>query len=155
MFDLFIMTKLIHFCAVIVMVGATVINGLIHAEAKRLTPSQAVPMLGVVLRINRLLMGPSLIVIPASGLFMMVQAGHDFGSIWIATSFGLSIALIMAFRIGAKIERQLHKIASDADFESQPALPTQYEETFKKAVPLGGGALLMSITTVILMIFKP
>ena len=64
MLDPYLAAKFLHIFAVILMVGATVINGLIHAQAKGLLPLEASALLKVVLLINRLIMGPSLLVIP-------------------------------------------------------------------------------------------
>lgn len=137
------------------MVGATVINGLIHADAKLRGPREAVALLRVVLRINHVLMGPSLILLPISGIWLANIAGFDLWSGWLGTSFGLSLVLILAFVVGDRIERRLLSIAKKSVVQDDNTLPNAYRRTFLRAVPIGGGALVMSVAALILMIFKP
>ncbi len=65
----------------------------------------------------------------------------------------LSLALIVAFAIGYRIEHHLHQIAIRAGEDS--TLPPSYFASFKSAAPIGGGALIMSVLALALMIFKP
>ncbi|WP_193746448.1 DUF2269 family protein [Ruegeria sp. ANG-R] len=153
--DLFLSMKLIHILATIVMVGATIVNGVIHAQAKASTPVEAAALLRVVTRINKLFMGPSLLIIPASGLWMMTLLGYDWSTGWLAAAFVLSLGLLLAFVIGDRIERKLRDIATAAADEALTALPASYQTTFSKASPIGGAAFVMSIVALILMIFKP
>lgn len=153
--DLFLSVKLIHIMAMIVMVGATIINGVIHSHARASTPVEAAALLKVVTRINAVFMGPSLLVIPASGILMMVLLGYDWRAGWLLSSITLTLALLVAFVVGDRVERDLHVIASNASAAAQPSLPDLYQTTFAKAAPIGGAALMMSLITLILMIFKP
>lgn len=147
--------KLIHFIVVIVMIGATIVNGLIHAHARTSTPVEAAALLRVVTRINRIFMGPSLFIIPASGLWMALLLDYDWLTGWLVASITLSLALLLAFVVGDRIERRLHDIATDAAHAANSVLPDSYETTFGKAAPIGGAAFIMSITTLVLMVFKP
>lgn len=153
--DLFLSVKLIHILAVIVMVGVTIISGVIHAHARTSTPVESAALLRVVTRINKIFMGPSLLIIPASGLWMMLLLGYDWLTGWLVASIALSFALLLAFLVGDRIERQLDDIATNAAHTARPALPNSYETTFKKASAIGGAAFIMSITTLVLMVFKP
>lgn len=153
--DLFLSVKLIHILAVIIMVGATIINGVIHAHARISTPGEATALLRVVTRINKIFMGPSLLIIPASGLWMMLLLGYDWLTGWLVASIALSLALLLAFVVGDRVERRLHDIATDAAHKGVAVLPDSYETTFKKAAPISGAAFIMSITTLVLMVFKP
>lgn len=153
--DLFLSVKLIHILAMIVMVGATVINGVIHSHARALTPVEAAALLKVVTRINAVFMGPSLLAIPASGMWMMVLRGYDWRTGWLLSSITLTLALLVAFLVGDRVERKLHVIASKASAAAQLGLPDLYQITFAKAAPIGGAALMSSLVTLILMIFKP
>lgn len=153
--DLFLSVKLIHILAIIVMVGATVINGVIHSHARASTPVETAALLKVVTRINAVFMGPSLLAIPASGMWMMVLRGYDWRTGWLLSSITLTLALLVAFLVGDRVERKLHVIASKASAAAQLGLPDLYQTTFAKAAPIGGAALMSSLVTLILMIFKP
>lgn len=153
--DLFLSEKLIHILAVIILVAVTIINGVIHAHARTSPPVEAAALLRVVTRINKIFMGPSRLIIPASGLWMMLLLDTDWLTGWFVASIDLSLALILAFLARDRIERQLHDIATNAAHTARPAQPNSYETTFKKASAIGGAAFIMSITTLVLMVFKP
>ena len=153
--DLFLCVKLIHILAVIIMVGATIINGVIHSHARVSAPVEAAALLRVVTRINKIFMGPSLLIIPASGLWMLLLLGYDWRTGWLLISIAFTLALLLAFVVGDRVERQLHHIAIDASQANLLTLPDSYGAMFAKAIPIGSAALLMSLVVLILMIFKP
>ena len=153
--DLYLAAKFLHFLAVILMVGATVINGLIHGQAKGSTPLEASALLKTVLLINRLIMGPSLLAIPLSGYWLMTLTGYALADKWLSISVVLSVTLIAAYLLGLRLERQLHGIANRSAASRESVLPAEYSRTFLKAAPIGFGALLMSLAALSLMLFKP
>ncbi|WP_282170398.1 DUF2269 family protein [Ruegeria atlantica] len=153
--DIFLSLKLTHLLAALITVGATIINGVIHAHARAATQVEAAAHLRVLTRINRIFMGPSLLIIPASGLWMMLLLSYDWWTGWIVVSIALWLALLLAFLIGDRIERQLHDTAVAATHKGVSVLSESYETTFKKDSPIGGAAFIMSITRLVLMVFKP
>ncbi|MFB1025427.1 MAG: DUF2269 family protein [Octadecabacter sp.] len=155
MLDPYLIAKSIHFLAVILMVGATVINGLIHDQAKSSTPLEASALLTAVLLVNRLIMAPSLVIIPLSGYWLMTLTGYGLAEKWLSISFVLSITLIAAYLLGLPLERQLHSIANRLATLQVTALPSEYKRTFLRVAPIGLGALVMSLAALSLMIFKP
>ena len=153
--DSYHLAKLIHLFSMTVMLGGTIINAVIHIQAKSSTPVQAAALLGIVVRINRLLMGPSLVVIPLSGIWLIRILGYDLWTEWFAAAAGLSFGLILAFVIGNKVERQLYNIASRCAAKAAPSLSPDYGIAFMIAGPIGVTALIMSFAALVLMIFKP
>lgn len=149
---MFLLVKFVHLSAVILMVGATVINGLLHAQAKGASPLAATALLTAVMGINRKLMAPALLVIPVSGVMLMHLAGYSLSSMWLSLSFAITVGLLLAFAVGYRLERQLEMLANRAQ---GTALPQAYHRIFAKTVPVGGGALVLSIAALALMIFKP
>ena len=131
------------------------INGVIHAQAKTSNPVEAAALLRVIVQINRVFMGPSLVLIPLSGLWLMYVVGYNFRMGWLVVSFGLSLALILAFIIGGRIERRLYDIATTSADQGGAFLPPAYDRGFRQAAPIGGGALVAGLAALILMIFKP
>ena len=69
-----LLAKLIHLIAVMMTTGATVISGLIHQQARGSAPAAAAALLQAVMRINRWLMAPSLLLIPATGGWLAYSA---------------------------------------------------------------------------------
>ena len=153
--DLLFSVKLVHILSVILMVGATIINGVIHSHARRLPPTEATALLQVISSVNLLMIGPSLLVIPVSGLWMVKLLGYDVWTGWLSLSIALSMALCAAFLVGDRFERRLLDIAQQASLGKLMRLPTCYEITFAKAAPIGGAALVMSVAALVLMVFKP
>ncbi|GAA6178498.1 DUF2269 family protein [Sulfitobacter pacificus] len=147
--------KFLHVFAVILMVGATFINGVIHGQAKGSTPVEASALLKVVLLINRLIMGPSLLLIPLSGYWLMRITNYGLAEGWLLISFVLSLLLLLAYAIGLRLERRLHSIATRSMALQNSVLPAEYNRSFLKAAAIGLGALMMSLAALFLMIFKP
>lgn len=153
--DLYLLTKLIHILTMCLMVGATAINGILHGMARGASPSQASALLKAVMGINRLIMGPSLLVIPVSGYGLTVLAGYSMTDKWLLISATLSAALIVAYLVGLRLENRLHCIAIHSAAQSENDLPDGYNRIFWQAAPIGLAALAMSIVALYLMIFKP
>nr|WP_319948603.1 DUF2269 family protein [uncultured Shimia sp.] len=153
--ELLLSVKRVHILSVILMVGATIINGVIHSHARRLPPTEATALLQVISSVNLLMMGPSLLVILVSGLWMVKLLGYDVWTGWLSLSIALSMALCAAFLVGDRFERRLLDIAQQASLGKLMRLPTCYEITFAKAAPIGGAALVMSVAALVLMVFKP
>lgn len=155
MFTFILLLKLVHILAAILMVGATVINGLIHAKARKASPTRASAMLSIVVAVNGYLMGPSLLALPLTGGGMMWMQGYEFQTLWLLLSMAFSFFLIAAFVFGARLENRLHMIAMSSTQSGETALPAQYGHVFQRAAPIGGAALLMSLAVLTLMVFKP
>nr|WP_321483379.1 DUF2269 family protein [uncultured Cohaesibacter sp.] len=153
--DLFLSLKLVHLFAAILMVGATVINGLIHNMARKASPARAEAMLSIVLAVNSYFMGPSLLALPLTGGGLMWLAGYDFDALWLLLSIVLSVFLIVAYIFGARLEHRLFEIATSTECTGEPILPAQYQRVFRKAAPIGSAALLMSLAALSFMVFKP
>ena len=153
--DPYLAANFLHFFAVILMVNANIINGLIHGQAKVSTPLEASTLLNAVLLTNRLIMGPSLLIIPLSGYWLMTLTGYELTESWLFISVALSTLLIATYLLGLRLERRLHSIANRSATFQDSILPIEYNQTFLKAAPIGFGALLVSLAAFSLMIFKP
>lgn len=153
--DPYLAANFLHFFAVILMVNANIINGLIHGQAKVSTSLEASTLLNAVLLTNRLIMGPSLLIIPLSGYWLMTLTGYELTESWLFISVALSTLLIATYLLGLRLERRLHSIANRSATFQDSILPIEYNRTFLKAAPIGFGALLVSLAAFSLMIFKP
>lgn len=152
MLDAYTFWKVAHLIAMAAMVGATLINGILHLQAKSSAAYQAETLLRAILRVNRLIMLPSLIAIPVTGFFLARTIGHAFSDAWLLVSAALSLALIAAFWFGAFAEKSLHAIAANSP---KGTLGDSYDRVFKRVAPIGTAALLMSIGAIVLMVVKP
>lgn len=112
-------------------------------------------MLSIVIAVNSYVMGPALLALPLTGGALIWAAGYDFKALWVWLSVALSILLIAAYVFGARLEHRLYEIATSTERAGEPALPLRYDRVLKKAAPVGVAALLMSLATLSLMVFKP
>lgn len=152
MLDAYTLWKIAHLIAMTAMIGATIINGILHLQARASTPSQAETLLRAILRINRLIMLPSLLAIPVTGYFLATTIGYAFTDMWLLASATLTLALIAAFWVGAIAEKSLHRIAAAS---KTAALGERYTQVFNRVAPIGTGALLLSLVAIALMVVKP
>jgi len=152
--DPFVFIKLFHFIAVIAMVGGNIIDVVIHPHAQTSNPVEAAALLRVVTRINKIFMGPSLFIIPVSGMWM-VLLGYNWLTGWLVTSITLSLALLLAFFVRDRVGIRLYDIATDAAHAANSVLPGSYDSTLGKGAPIDGAAFIISITSLVLMVFKP
>ncbi len=152
MFDAFFLAKMLHLTAMALMLGGTVINGLLHAQARRSHPAAAAALLTAVMRVNHLTMAPSLIALPLTGAWLAYLAGHGATELWIIIGTIFSALLILAYSLGIRIEASLLSIAQDT---KATTLTPHYAIQFRRAAPIGSGALLLSIAAVAVMILKP
>lgn len=155
MFDTYSLIKTIHILAGSLMIGATFVNGILHGLAYKANTTGAAALLSGIGKVNRLIMGPSFVVIPASGLYLIYGAGFDWMETWLLTTIILTGALILAFFVGGRLEHQLLRAAEKATEQGQSDLPAIYESLMRKAIPIGAAATLMSLTAIYLMTAKP
>ncbi|MGR3711856.1 MAG: DUF2269 family protein [Shimia sp.] len=119
-----ILAKCLHLIAMALMLGGTVINGLLHVQARHSSPETATALVTAVLRINRLLMLPALLGLPVSGMWLCYLKGYAFTDFWILAGIILSAALLLAYVLGARIEHVLWYIAKKATRANASTLPT-------------------------------
>lgn len=153
--DIEAIMRVVHVFAVTAMVGATIVNGLLHARARSSSPERAAPVVSAIMLVNRAVMAPSLLLLPLSGLLLAWRTGYDLRVLWLALSIGLTLLLIGAFLIGLRYERRLERIAESAARSGAGALPDAYRRAFASAAPIGSGALLLSLAVIVLMVVKP
>ncbi|MCO6186799.1 DUF2269 family protein [Rhizobium sp. L1K21] len=148
--------KVIHILSVCLMIGATAINGLLHALViKGNSPLPASQTLHNIMQVNRLIMAPGFVGIIVSGLWLIQVVGFAVGDVWLLTSIILTAVLILAFGLGYRVEARLERIADTANNEGQHGLPGSYRRLFGLVTPIGGGATIISIIIVYLMVAKP
>ena len=148
--------KVLHVFSVCGIIGATLCNGLLHSVVNKsgLT-SAAVVTLSNIMKINKTLMGPSLVIIVLTGGYLVSTIGYSLSNIWLQLSIILTFLLIVAFIFGYYMEEKLEKIALIASAKNNELLPKMYKRLFFRILPIGFGAALISIFILYLMFFKP
>jgi uncharacterized membrane protein len=147
--------KVLHVISVCGMVGATLCNGLLHSMVnKQGLTSSAVVTLSNIMKINRVVMGPSFALIVITGGYLVSTIGYTLSDTWLQLSIVLTVVLIAAFIAGYYMEARLEKIATEARSENEELLPKSYHKLFLRIIPIGFGATLASIIVIYLMVAK-
>ncbi|TCL00376.1 putative membrane protein [Shimia isoporae] len=155
MIDTYFIAKFLHLLAMTLMLGGTVINGLLHTQARRAAPVAASQLLVAVMRINRLLMLPALLALPLSGVWLIHLTGSQVSDLWILAGLIFSGLLLLAYALGLRIETTLLNTALAARATSAETLPKLYASQFRSAAPIGFSALAVSLAALTVMILKP
>ena len=153
---IFLLVKIIHILSVSMMVGATLCNGVLHMIALRsgrLEPMKTT--LNNIMQINRLIMAPAFVLIPASGMYIAFDLGLSASDRWLYWSVVLTIVLVFEFLIGYVMERKIETTIETSLSKGETAVPAQYFRLFKIASPIGASATVFSLVVIALMIVKP
>jgi uncharacterized membrane protein len=150
----------IHITAAIVGLGATFAEGLTYPLAIRLDPRYLPFKHAIQLAINGLLALPALVVLLATGLYQVSEAGFELGDFWLAASMAIVIALallVVAYfipedrRLRAMAERDIAASPADGDI----AISAEYQRRVRVEAAMGTVADLLVIAAVYLMVTKP
>jgi uncharacterized membrane protein len=149
----------IHITAVVVGLGSAFAEGLTRTVAMRLNPRHLPYKHRLQLAINQWLLLPSLVVILATGLYQVDDAGFQLGDFWLSGALAIVIVLggmVGAYfipadrRLGAMIERE---IAAAGSGEFVPS--DEYRRKVTVEERLGLIADLLVIAAIYLMVTKP
>lgn len=151
---MYIMLKYIHVLTAIIMIGTTVVNGLIELRTFWRKDSEfSAFSLEIVMLLNNILMLPSLIILPLSGLLLALYVGYPLHSPWLLYSMILAVALLIAFVIGYGMEKRMAQLARKSTEHGEP-LNSNYYKVFHRAKWVGMFASIASLTVLYMMIAK-
>lgn len=151
---MYITLKFIHILAATIMVGTTAANGILEMRASRRNEAQfSAFSLGSVMVMNYLLMIPSLVVLPLSGILLALKVGFPLDQPWLAYSIFFTGVLWGAFLIGIYMEWSMKRLATESADENAP-LPEKYHWIAKRATLVGFSATGTSLATLYMMIAK-
>ena len=111
---LYSILKLVHIASAIVAVGANLTYFVWLQRAKRAAAAEQRFALEGVGAVDRFLANPAYIVLPITGIWMVLDAGYSFGTLWIA--LGLGLYVLVAGLAGAlftpALKRQLELVGT-------------------------------------------
>jgi uncharacterized membrane protein len=149
----------IHISAAIIGLGVTFAEGLIYPVTMRLD-SRYLPLKHrLQLAINVLLALPALVVIAATGLYQVSEAGFELGDFWLSAALTIVIVLALMLvayfipedrRLQAMVERDIAASGS-----GDVALSPEYRRRVLIESVVGTVADLLVIAAVYLMVTKP
>jgi uncharacterized membrane protein len=149
----------IHITAAIAGLGVTFAEGIIYPVAMRLDPRFLPLKHRLQLAINLFLALPALVVVLATGLYQVSEAGYEVGDLWI--SGALTIVLVLGVMLGAYFipeDRRLQAmverdIAASGSGEATISAECRRRVHIESAA--GTFADLLVIAAVYLMVTKP
>ena len=145
-----------HIVGVVMMLGATFCNGILHLSAmKTSSKNDRRNTLNNILTINKAIMIPGFILIILPGFLMAYKAGYSLDNKWLLVSIVLTAILVLEFIWGYKLEKKMENLTDDFLGNKLADYDECYEKVFKKAVPIGSTATLISLVVVFLMLNKP
>jgi uncharacterized membrane protein len=149
----------VHITAAIVGLGVTFAEGLTYPVAMRLGPRFLPFKHRLQLAINQLLALPALIVVLATGIYQVEDAGFELGDFWLSGTMTIVIVLLAMLlfyfipedrRLQTMVERDI-----DAAGAGEVALSAEYRRRVRWEAILGTVADLLVIAAVYLMVTKP
>lgn len=149
----------IHITAAIVGLGATFVESLTYAVAKRLDPRHLPYKHALQLTINLGLALPALVVLLVTGLYQADQVGYDLGSLWLAGTMAIvaALALLVAAYFVPEDRRLMRLAKGDiaAAGGGEVRLSDEYLRRVFREQIMGTIADLLVIAAVFLMVTKP
>lgn len=94
------------------------------------------------------------IVMPATGLTMVLKLQLPLATSWVVTAFALWLVAGLAWLWAAFLQIRMRNLSAQALGQNQP-LPPEYLQAFKLWALLGIPAFLAAMATVVVMVKKP
>jgi uncharacterized membrane protein len=149
----------IHITAAVAGLGVTFAEGLTYPVAMRLDPRHLPYKHALQLTINGFLALPALVVVLATGLYLVDEGGFDLGQFWLTGA--LTIVILLALMLIAYFipeDRRLKAMAERdiaASGSGEVTMSDEYRHRVFIEAALGTVADLLVIAAVYLMVTKP
>jgi uncharacterized membrane protein len=149
--DWYLPLKLVHIASAIVAVGANVTYFVwLAAMRGRSQPAQSFT-LETISKVDRRLANPAYLVLPTTGVIMVLISPLGFTMFWIAVSIGLYV--LLAVFGGVLFTPALRRLAAIVDTEGPEA--AGYPEAVRRVNTLGLVTMLPVAGILYLMVLKP
>lgn len=145
----------LHILAAIVMVGTTLTNGLLRMHVDRTDDPRLVAYVSrVVVLFDLVLMLPSLVLLPITGIWLAVRIGYPLDRGFAAWAEVGVVVLFLLFGPGVWVETKLLRVAESARGQGVTSLPAEYWKYSKMAMPIGFSATALILGILYLMVFR-
>jgi uncharacterized membrane protein len=144
-----LLLKLVHVLSAIIAVGTNV-TYFVWLSSARKHPEQAPHVLPGLRALDTRLANPAYVVLPITGILMVLDADLGFTTFWIATAIGLYVALavIAGAYFSPSLRRQVELAAAAAE-------PSSYQRAAKRTTVAGVVTMLPVAAILYLMVVKP
>jgi uncharacterized membrane protein len=147
--DTYSLLKLVHVLAAIFAVGTNVTYFVWLSQARK-HPEQAPHVLPGIKTLDTWLANPAYVVLPVTGILMVLDADLGFTTFWIATAIVLYIAL--AVIAGALFSPSLRR---QVELATAGAEPPAYDQAARRTTVTGVITMLPIAAILYLMVIKP
>jgi uncharacterized membrane protein len=141
--------KLVHVLAAILAVG-TNLTYFVWLSTARTHPEQAPHVLPGIRALDRWLANPAYLVLPVTGILMVLDGHLGFTTFWIATAIVLYVAMaaIAGVLFSPSLRRQVQLAAAAAE-------PSAYDRAAKRTMVTGAITMVPIAAILYLMVIKP
>jgi uncharacterized membrane protein len=144
-----LLLKLVHVLSAIVAVGTNV-TYFVWLSSARKHPQQAPQVLPGLRVLDTRLANPAYVVLPITGILMVLDGDLGFTTFWIATAIGLYVALVViagAF-FSPSLRRQVELAAAAAE-------PSSYQRAARRTMVAGVVTMVPVAAILYLVVVKP
>jgi uncharacterized membrane protein len=147
--DTYSLLKLVHVLAAILAVG-TNLTYFVWLSRARKHPEQGPHVLPGIKALDARLANPAYVVLPVTGILMVLDADLGFTTFWIATAIGLYVvlAVVAGALFSPSLRRQVELAATGAE-------PPVYDQAAKRTTVTGVITMLPIAAILYLMVIKP
>jgi uncharacterized membrane protein len=147
--------KFVHVLAVVVAFGPTFGYPIFLAVAQKSAPGSVPAVLRAILRADRLLVVPGMVVLLIAGIYLLSEGSIPGGESWVTVGFVAIVGLFaMSHLFFVPKSRQALEIA-ERDLKDGDTLSPEFEAVAKR-IALGGQiASLAIVVTTFFMVVKP
>jgi uncharacterized membrane protein len=143
--------KLVHVLSAIVAVGTNLTYFVWLARARRAGPAERTFVLKGIKSIDAWVANPAYIVLPVTGITMVLVEDLGFGTLWI--SLGLGLFIFMSAFAGIFFSPALRRQIEVS--ESSGAGSEEYERVAKRTTIMGALTMIPILAIVYVMVMKP
>jgi uncharacterized membrane protein len=147
--DTYSLLKLVHVLAAILAVG-TNLTYFVWLSRARKHPEQAPHVLPGIRALDARLANPAYVVLPVTGILMVLDADLGFTTFWIGTAIGLYV--VLAVVAGALFSPSLRR---QVELAATGAKPPVYDQAAKRTTVTGVITMLPIAAILYLMVIKP
>jgi uncharacterized membrane protein len=147
--DTYLWLKLVHILAAIVAVGSNV-TYFVWLRRSGPDPARDAGILRGVRTIDRRLANPAFVVLPITGILMVLDGDLGFTTFWIAAAIVLYVALgvIAGAWFGPALRRQVELASAGSD-------PAEYGAAARRTMVSGTAAMVPIAAILYMMVMKP
>lgn len=145
----------LHVLAVVVAFGATFAYPVFLAAAERTAPQSLPTIYAAIMRADRMLVTPGMILVLLAGIYLVADSGWSFGEPFVSVGF-LAIIVLFGMAHGYFMPRNRRAQAlAERDIKAGGELSDEYREVSRQIARGGMIASAIVLIAIFVMVVKP